>query len=226
MKCQKSKADRHSRQTKLIPMPITKRPLGEIAMDFITELPETEGFNTILVVTDWFTKVQNYIPAKTTWTAEDVADSSINYIWKIYSLSRHITSERGPQFVSKFLKEMNRKLNINLCLSTAYHPPTDRLSERAVQTRKQYLCIYCHDRQNRWQAWLSLAQFAYYTTATMIHKLSTCRSLCGFEPCTIHLNNDYKLSSPTVEEWLDRMTTMHNHIHDVLKQSNYKGSKL
>jgi len=44
----------------------------------------------------------------------------------------------------KFLKELNRKLNINLRLSTASHPQTDGLSERAVQTLKQYLRIYCH----------------------------------------------------------------------------------
>ena len=113
VKCPKSKADRHSRQTKLAPMPIGERPFEEIAKDFVGELPESEGFNTILVVTDRFTKVQLYIPAKTTGTAENVADSDINDIWKLYGLPRYITSDRGTQFTSKFLKELNRKLNIN-----------------------------------------------------------------------------------------------------------------
>ena len=116
-------------------------------MNFVGELPESEAFNAILVVTDRFTKVQYYIPAKTTWTAEDVADSYINDICKLYGLPRHITSDCGPQFASKFLKELNRKLNINLRLSTAYQPQIDGLSERVVQAHKQYLRIYCHDRQ-------------------------------------------------------------------------------
>ena len=106
-----------------------ERPFEEIAMDFVRELPESDGLNAILVVTDRFTKVQHYIPAKTTWTAEDVADSYINHIWKLYGLPRHITSDRGPQFVSKFLKELNQKLNINLRLSTAYQLQTDGLSK-------------------------------------------------------------------------------------------------
>ena len=55
VKCQKSNADRHSRQTKLVPMPTGERPFEEIAMDFVGELPESEGFNAILVVTDRFT---------------------------------------------------------------------------------------------------------------------------------------------------------------------------
>ena len=57
IKCQKSKADRHSRQTKLILMPTGECPFKEIAMDFVAELPESEGFNAILVVTNQFTKL-------------------------------------------------------------------------------------------------------------------------------------------------------------------------
>ena len=103
-------------------MPTGERPFEEIGIDFVRELPESEGFHAILVVTDRFTKLQHYIPAKTTWTAEDVANSYINDIWKLYSLLRHITLDRGSQFASKFLKELNRKININLRLSSAYHP--------------------------------------------------------------------------------------------------------
>ena len=59
VKCQKSKADRHSRQTKLVPMPIGECSCEEIAMDFVEELPESEGFNAILVVIDRFIKVHH-----------------------------------------------------------------------------------------------------------------------------------------------------------------------
>jgi len=61
-------------------MPTEERPFEEIAIDFVGELPESEGFNAILVVTDRFTKVQHYILAKTTWTASDVAAVYINEI--------------------------------------------------------------------------------------------------------------------------------------------------
>jgi len=47
-------------------MPTGEHPFKEIAMDFVGELPESEGFNAILVITDRFTKIQYYIPAKTT----------------------------------------------------------------------------------------------------------------------------------------------------------------
>ena len=143
-------------------------------------------------------------------------------MWKLYSLLRHITSDVGSQFASKLVKELNQKLNINLCLSTVYHRQTDALSEHAVQTLMQYLHIYYHDGENCWRAWLPVAGFAYNTTATMTHKLWPYRSLYGFDSWSIHLNDNYKLLSPTIEEWLNRITTVHNHIHNVYKRINHK----
>lgn len=61
-----------------------------------------------------------------------------------------VTSDRGPQFASAFTKALNKKLDISLRLSTAHHPQTDGSSERAIQTLKQFLRIYCHDRQTWW----------------------------------------------------------------------------
>ena len=55
-------------------------------MDFVGELPESDGFNTILVIIDRFTKTQRYIPVKTTWTSKDVANVYITDIWRHYGL--------------------------------------------------------------------------------------------------------------------------------------------
>ena len=73
-------------------------------MEFVGELPESEGFNAILVVKDWLTKVPHYMPAKTTWTAANKADIYIKEIGRVYGLTKHIISNRGPQLASKFLK--------------------------------------------------------------------------------------------------------------------------
>ena len=55
-------------------------------MDFVGELPESEGFNAILVVTDRFTKAQHYLPAQTTWTVADIANAYIKEIWRLHVL--------------------------------------------------------------------------------------------------------------------------------------------
>ena len=88
-------------------MPAGKRRFEEIEIDFVGELLESESFNSILVVTNRFTKVQHYIPAKTPWMAEDVVESYIHNIWKLGALPRYITLDSGPQFAWKFLKKLN-----------------------------------------------------------------------------------------------------------------------
>ena len=107
VKCQKSEADKYRRQTKLVLIATRKCPFQEIATHFVGELPEWEAFKGILVVTDQFTKVQQYIAAKTTWNTENVANSYIKNIWKLYSLSRHICLDSGLQIIQKLLKELN-----------------------------------------------------------------------------------------------------------------------
>ena len=191
-------------------------------MVFVGELPESESFYAILVVTDRFTMAQYYLPAKIPCTAADVANAYMNEIWRLHGLPRHITSDRGPQFASKFTKEVYSKHYINFRISTAEHPQTDGGSERAVPTLCQYFCIDCHDRQNRWRAWLPHDEFAYNARSTTTHGYCPYRSLYGFDPRTLHHDNEYELSSPVAEEWLHRMTTVYNQIRDTIKRVNEK----
>jgi len=145
-------------------------------------------------------------------------------VWRLHGLLKHITSDRELQFASAFSRALNDKLSIGLRISTAHHPQTDGLSKRAIQTLKQYLRIFCYDRQDRWARWLPLAEFAYNSTS-MTHRYSPFRSLYRFDPRTIHVSED-PLASPIAEEWLDRMTAVHNDIYNTLKYINNKWSGL
>ena len=76
-------------------------------MHFIKELPESESLHAILVVIGQLSKVQHYIPAQITWTAEDITDSYIHDIWKPCGPLTHMTLDCSPQFALKFLQELN-----------------------------------------------------------------------------------------------------------------------
>ena len=93
----------------MVPKPTRKRAIEEIAMDFSGELLQSDGFNVIIVVTDCFTKVQYYILAETTCRAENVADSYIGNIWKLYGLLRHETSDWDPSICLQVLQRAEPK---------------------------------------------------------------------------------------------------------------------
>jgi len=78
---QKAKADKHCGQTKLVLMRTRESPFEEIAMELVSELLESEEFYTNFFIIDRFTKVQYYMPAKTTWIAADVTNIYFKEIW-------------------------------------------------------------------------------------------------------------------------------------------------
>ena len=44
-----------------------------------------------------------------------------------------VVSDRGPQFVAELMKELNRMLEIEIMLLTAFHPQTDGQTEQMNQ---------------------------------------------------------------------------------------------
>jgi hypothetical protein len=129
-------------------------------MDFITHLPESNGYNAILVVVDRLTKMKHFIACNGTCDSEELARLFIKHIWKLHGLPKTIVSDRGPQFVSEFWKHLTRRLSITALLSTAFHPPTDGQTEIANAFLEQYLRSQVSYLQDDWAQWLPLAEFA------------------------------------------------------------------
>jgi Integrase zinc binding domain len=67
--CARSKAKRHKPYGLLHQLPVPLRPWESISMDFIEQLPNSEGFTAILVVVDRFTKQALFIPTYDTITS-------------------------------------------------------------------------------------------------------------------------------------------------------------
>ena len=71
--------------------------------------------------------------ATTSISSEGIAKIYRDEIWKIHGVPRMILSDRGPQFASKFMEDLTKVLGTKRNLSTAYHPQTDRQTERINQ---------------------------------------------------------------------------------------------
>ncbi|KAG8725221.1 hypothetical protein FRC09_005676 [Ceratobasidium sp. 395] len=145
----------------LNPIDLPNRPWEEITYDLIVQLPESEGFDAIFTVVDRLSKMVHFIPTTSNATAVDIANLFVNYVWKLHGLPNKTISDRGPNFNSKFLKQLYARLNIQPHFSTAYRPQTDGQSERANQMVEGYLRHYISHRQDDWVALLPLAEFAY-----------------------------------------------------------------
>ena len=60
--CQRTKVVRHVPYGLLQLNEVPKKPWKSLSMDFITDLPTSEGYDAILVVIDRLTKMSHFIP--------------------------------------------------------------------------------------------------------------------------------------------------------------------
>jgi len=108
-------------------------------MDFITDLPKSEGYDTILLVIDRLTKMSHFIPCSNDLDARQFTNLFLKEIVRLHGLPHNIITDRRTLFTSDLLKETTGKLGIEGRLSTAFHPQTDGQTERTNAILEQYL---------------------------------------------------------------------------------------
>jgi hypothetical protein len=185
--CRRSKASREKYHGLLKPLPVPERRWQHISIDFVVDLPESEGCKNIMVVVDRLTKNRYLIPCAK-MEAIDVARMFLRYVWCNNGLPDTIISDRGKQFVSAFHDKLCKQLKIDPHFSTGFHPETDGQTENANAAMEQVLRAYTNYRQDDWVSWLPTAQFEANNTvseSTGVSPMMACygqNPRMGFEP--------------------------------------------
>jgi len=91
----------------------------------------------------------HFIPTTEKMSAEGLVRLFKDNMWKLHGLPKSIILDRGPQFVTGLIRKLNEMLEIKSKLSTAFHPQTDRQTERVNQELKQYLRMFINHRQEQ-----------------------------------------------------------------------------
>ncbi|GKF44310.1 putative reverse transcriptase domain-containing protein [Tanacetum coccineum] len=144
--CAKVKAE-HQRQSGLLVQPeIPQWKWDNIMMDFVTKLPRSsQGYDTIWVIVDRLTKSAIFIPMKETNPLEKLVRLYLKEVVTRHGIPVSIICDRDLRFASNFWRSLQKDLGTSLDMSTAYHPQTDRQSERTIQTLEDMLraCRKC-----------------------------------------------------------------------------------
>jgi hypothetical protein len=123
-------------------LPVPDAPWDVVSVDFISELLEANGKDCIMVVVDSVMKRSHFVDTVTTISAIGSTRLYVKHICKHHGLPRKMLSDRGPQFVAEFIKELHHLLRIKLAATTAYHLQGDGQMERVNQELEQYLCLF------------------------------------------------------------------------------------
>ncbi|MBW0579513.1 hypothetical protein O181_119228 [Austropuccinia psidii MF-1] len=146
-----------------------------VHMDWVTGLPPggDRGYNAFLVAVDRYSKTPIFLPCHKDDTAMDEALLIWNGIVSWTGIFTNIISDRDPRFTSELWTNLHQLFGTKISFSTAYHPPTDGLAERMIQTLEDMVrrsCAFglelkdCDGFTHIWCALLPALELAYKTS--------------------------------------------------------------
>ena len=218
--CQRNKVN--TRPTRAPLQPIFAKPeampFETVAIDFITKLPESQGYDSILTVTDHdCSKATIFIPCVEEISGEETAILYAKHVFARFGLPTKIISDRDPRFASKFTRELCRILGIQQNISTAYHPRTDGQSERSNQWLEQYLRFWVNERQDDWAQRLPVAEFVHNNWPSETTRKSPFHILMGYHPRADWTDNRSPI--PQVTTRLEQLKEARNKAQELMKKA-------
>ena len=81
----------------------------------------SHGYNALLIIVDQLSKHAHIIPTTSDISSVGIACLFHGNVWKPHGLPEEVISDRGTQFISQFMRELNKLLGIKVAASTAYH---------------------------------------------------------------------------------------------------------
>ncbi|KAH9090706.1 hypothetical protein LEN26_018860 [Aphanomyces euteiches] len=159
--CQRYKTSNQKPNGKLMPLPIPDSCWHTVTMDFITGLPVSDGYDSIMTIVCKLSKRPKYIRTHTTVTAEDVAVLFFDNVVSIHGPPACVISDRDPKFMSTIWKSLMEKMGIQHSTSTAYRAQTDGQTERQNRTLEDSLRCMCSYHGDDWSRHLSMIEYAH-----------------------------------------------------------------
>lgn len=139
--CQRVKTENVLSPGLLQPLPIPEMSWKDIAMDFIEGLPKSGCMEVILVVVDRLIKYGHFLAHKHPYTVQDVAETFLKDIYKLYGLPKTIVTDRDSIFTSQLWQQLFKTMGNKLNMSTSYHPQSDGQTERLNGCLESYLRV-------------------------------------------------------------------------------------
>lgn len=146
---------------KLLPLPIPQRPWSHIGVDFVTDLPASDGNTCILVAIDRFSKACKLIPLKVLPTAFETAELPFNHVFCNFGIPEDIVCDRRPQFILRVLMSFLAMLSVTVSLVTLVTILRQSGKQNArSRMSSRFLRTFCHRNQNIWNRYLVWAEYA------------------------------------------------------------------
>ncbi|KAI4898691.1 hypothetical protein NFI96_020791 [Prochilodus magdalenae] len=226
--CSLCKTPRTLPAGKLMPLPVPSRPWSHLAVDFVTDLPNSKGNTVILTIIDRFSRGVRFIPFPQLPTAFQTAECLFNHVFRLFGVPEDIVSDRGTQFTSQVWTAFMERLGVSVSLTSGYHPQSNGQCERMNQELGKFLRIYCHDNQVDWSVYLPWAEMAQNSLVSSSTSMTPFQCMLGYQPPLMPWSGQSS-DVPSVEHWMRRSEEVweqtHQRIETVLRRHKHHADR-
>jgi hypothetical protein len=138
----------------------------------------------LFVVVDRFSKMVHLAPCTAETTASQAADLLVNMVFKLHGTPSSFIADRDKLWTSEFFARWCERLEVDLHLSSAYHPQTDGQTERMNRVLGEVLRHYIAPSHDNWDQLLPLAEFAINRAVNASIGKSPFVVVYGYQPHT------------------------------------------
>ena len=217
IKCQSNKSPTNPIQTPSYSHDAPNEQWTTIGMDFFTGLPEKSGFDSILTVTDLFSKRTRFIPCRKDDNAEITAQRFLANIYRDFGLPTKFVTDRDARWTSHFWEALCQYLGISQNISTAFHPQTDGQAENRHRTLSLWFRCLSETEKEDWTTLLPLAEFTMNNTPHSLLGMTPFEADCARRPRRIPDEHPPATLTPSASSFIARHQELSKYLKHVLE---------
>ena len=155
----------------------------QIGIDYAAMPKTSGGFDTVIVIICYLTKLVKLIPCTKGISAGETAKLIFKYWYcEGKGFPDTIVSDRDTKFTSKVWENLCKEAGIDQAMSTSRHQQTDGLAENGVKMMKRVLRKYAVNTTNPWNETLHMVEFALNSSVSSVTGFTPFYLAYGFEP--------------------------------------------
>ncbi len=153
-------------------------------MDFIPELPNSSGYDNILVIMDKLTKYGIFVPCTMAISDDATTRLFFQHVISKFGIPAQVITDRDSRWRHSFWKELCKLMGMKQALTKAHHPQVDGQMEILNQGLEIALCAYVGPERDDWHQYLDGLTLSYNSMPHSSTGYAPAYLLFGFMPTT------------------------------------------